>query len=255
MSLKVALARTSLALVIIGLPVFAQAQAPFPSDASQSPAANDAPTPPALPPTLVPPPLPPEALHPDVQFFYNDGGKPAGPIGLADLRAKVAAGAIGPATLVWKSGTPNWVPARELAELSSVLCSGAGATGCAQPAAVDPSAHIRSYFLGTWETEGPGPAGTVGPAKMMLSLGQDGKVRGNYVVRLAGSGATASIPLTGTWSVMPISDKQANLTLNLLVHGNNGRAQTMNSTAALEIVDQDTVRDVMQGTITKRVKL
>lgn len=90
---------------------------------------------------------------------------------------------------------------------------------------------------------------------MVLSLDQDGKVQGTYTVRLAGSGATASIPLTGTWNAVPLSDKQANLTLNLLVHGNNGQPQALNSTAALEIVDQDTLRDVAQGTITKRVKL
>src|ERR1700692_3878893 len=54
---------------------------------------------------LAPPPLPQSAA----QFFYNDNGKPVGPVTLAEIQAKIAAGVIKPETLVWKAGAPNWV--------------------------------------------------------------------------------------------------------------------------------------------------
>jgi hypothetical protein len=63
---------------------------------------------------ITPPPLP----QPSAQFFYNENGKPVGPFSLAEIRAKIAAGLIKPDTLVWKAGTPNWVAAKELAEVA-----------------------------------------------------------------------------------------------------------------------------------------
>ena len=242
MSRKRFLAITCLA----GLP-FLVAQAPATPGTMQPPAAV-APTltPPPLPTTPVPPPLPPEA-----QFFYNNGGTPQGPVGLAELQAKAMTGAIGPSTLIWKAGTPGWISAKDLPELANNVATLNQTPDKPQIRAAN--SDIRTFLCGTWETEGPGPAGTQGPAKMVLTLGQSGNVTGTYSVHLAGSGATASIPVTGTWNAVPLSDKQANLTLGLLVYGNDGQQHAVNSTAALEIVDHDTVRDVNQGTISKRV--
>ena len=53
-----------------------------------------------------PPPLP---QPPAAEFFYSENGKPVGPVTLAEIQAKIASGTITPDTLVWKSGTPNWV--------------------------------------------------------------------------------------------------------------------------------------------------
>ena len=140
------------------------------------------------------------------------------------------------------AGTPNWVAAEDLAELS--LSFGSATAG--------PAGDIRSFFLGTWESEAPGRAGTEGPAKMVLTLGGDGKVDGHYVVHLTGSGATASIPVSGSWSVTRAADKVANLKFALVVHGNNGQQQPVNSAATLEIIAQNTVRDTAQGSVSKR---
>jgi len=52
---------------------------------------------------LAPPPLP---QPPAAQSYYNDNGKPVGPVSLAEIRSKIAAGIIKPDTLVWKPGTP-----------------------------------------------------------------------------------------------------------------------------------------------------
>ena len=210
------------------------AQPPTPAAASTPP---PLPPPPSLIPT--PPPLPPESV-----FYYDDGGKPAGPFNLADLEAKVAAGAIRRDTLVWKSGTPAWVAAKDLPELSSTL----------SPATAAPADDIHSFFVGTWEVAGPAPGVTDGIARMELTFGQDGKVRGSYRVHVKGTaGSTVSI-VTGEWSAKRDSDTQADVSLNLLIHGPNGESQPLNSTSTVEILDNDTLRDTSDGTVTKRVK-
>ena len=85
-----------------------------------APCAAAAQTPPPLPPPT-PPPLP----QPAVQYFYDDNGKPAGPVPLAEIQAKIAAGIIKPDTLVWKAGLPNWVAAKDLAEIAPLFAGGA----------------------------------------------------------------------------------------------------------------------------------
>jgi hypothetical protein len=73
---------------------------------------------------LAPPPLPPPLPQPSAQYYFNDNGRQTGPYTLDQIRQRIASGAITPDTLVWKSGTPNWVAAREFPELA-----GGGATG------------------------------------------------------------------------------------------------------------------------------
>jgi hypothetical protein len=79
---------------------------------------------------LTPPPLP---QPPDAQFFYNDNGKPVGPVTLAEIRAKIAAGTITPDTLVWKAGTPSWVAAKQLPEVAPLFAGGSAPTPAPAP--------------------------------------------------------------------------------------------------------------------------
>ncbi len=223
-----------------------------PSSAPPPSAPVPPPLPVAPPPAPVPPPLPPEPV-----FYYDDHGKAAGPFDLADLQAKIAAGVIGPTTRVWKSGTNNWVAAKDLPDLSPSFAPAAATPApILPPATGQPGAatDIRTFFVGAWETDGPAPPGTQGRSKMVLSLAQDGSVQGTYSVTFSGNGATVSVAVTGTWNAAPLSDNLASLTLHLIVHGANGQTENVNSTATLQIVDQDTLRDAAQGTITKRVK-
>jgi hypothetical protein len=67
-----------------------------------------------------PPPLP---QPPSAQFYYSENGKPVGPVTLADIQAKIAAGAITPDTLVWKTGAPNWVAAKEMTEVAALFAA------------------------------------------------------------------------------------------------------------------------------------
>ncbi|MFI5015780.1 MAG: DUF4339 domain-containing protein [Hyphomicrobiales bacterium] len=104
--------------------------APSLAGAQSLPAAPAADAPPLMA-QLAPPPLP---QPPSAQFYYDDNGKPAGPLSLSEIQAKIAAGAIKPDTLVWKAGTPNWVAAREQPEVAALLEAAAAPNPAPGPA-------------------------------------------------------------------------------------------------------------------------
>jgi membrane protease subunit (stomatin/prohibitin family) len=85
--------------------------------------AGQAPSPPTGPATqpsggVAPPPLPVTE-----QWYLGAGGQQQGPFDLAGLATQVTSGALTPATLVWKQGMTQWVPARDVPELAAVLAS------------------------------------------------------------------------------------------------------------------------------------
>ncbi|MEZ6142176.1 MAG: SPFH domain-containing protein [Zavarzinella sp.] len=65
-----------------------------------------------------PPPLPAT-----VQFFVGLNGMQQGPFDLATLSGKIRAGEITRATLVWRAGMPNWLPAENVPELQQLFGS------------------------------------------------------------------------------------------------------------------------------------
>ncbi len=82
--------------------------------------------PPPLPaPTPAPPPLPPAPTG--AQYYYDDNGKPAGPYSADEIGQRIAAGQITAATLIWKTGTPSWLAAKDLPEFAIALGGGGGA--------------------------------------------------------------------------------------------------------------------------------
>ena len=72
----------------------------------------------APPPAAGPPPLPSQA-----QWYAGIGGVQQGPFDVNTLAAQVRSGAITPATLVWKQGLAQWVPAQQVPELADVFGS------------------------------------------------------------------------------------------------------------------------------------
>lgn len=72
--------------------------------------------PPAAPAGAVPPPLPPQA-----QYFVALNGQQSGPYSAAQLSPLVTGRQLGPQTLVWKAGLPQWVPAAQLPELQGLF--------------------------------------------------------------------------------------------------------------------------------------
>ncbi len=87
---------------------------------AQSAGAQAGQTPPPLQQT--PPPLPQ-----GVSYFVAVGSQQTGPFDEAALRQKVAGGELTAATLVWKVGLPQWLPAGQVPELANILKSAASA--------------------------------------------------------------------------------------------------------------------------------
>lgn len=48
------------------------------------------------------------------QWFYGEDGRQVGPVEDAELQALIAAGQVGPATLLWHEGMPNWLTLGQL---------------------------------------------------------------------------------------------------------------------------------------------
>jgi len=67
-----------------------------------------------------------------MQWYYAKGGTQFGPVEDSELKARISAGEVGPADLVWREGMGDWTPAGQLAELRTV------------PAAVPPVAGLPS---------------------------------------------------------------------------------------------------------------
>lgn len=45
-----------------------------------------------------------------MKWFYGENGQRLGPVSEADLGSLIAAGRIGPATLIWREGMEQWLP-------------------------------------------------------------------------------------------------------------------------------------------------
>ncbi|HEX5596650.1 MAG TPA: SPFH domain-containing protein [Micromonosporaceae bacterium] len=67
-------------------------------------------------PAAGPPPLPTP-----VQWYVGVNGQQQGPYDQAGLAAQAAAGVLTPATLVWRAGMAQWLPAGQVPELTPVL--------------------------------------------------------------------------------------------------------------------------------------
>jgi hypothetical protein len=190
-------------------------------------------TPPPLPPAQ-PPRLP---QPPAVVFYYNANGKPVGPLSLAEIQAKIASGEIRPDTLVWRTGAARWMAAKDFPDIAPLL-----------PKEVD----LKAFFVGTWETQAAGPPETTGPAKLTITATADGNLQGTYAVTLKDSGALVNIPISGSWSLEKTGEKRFTLNLVLKMQS-GGQMKTLPLSSHLEIVDDNTLRDVDSGTLAKRI--
>ncbi len=88
----------------------ANALAPQPPAATTTPQAA-----PAAP--AGPPPLP----QTSAAFFVGINGAQVGPLEPAEISARIAAGEVTPATLVWRDGMAAWTPAGEVAEVKALF--------------------------------------------------------------------------------------------------------------------------------------
>jgi hypothetical protein len=130
-----------------------------------------------------PPPLP---QPPSAQFYYNENGKPVGPVSLAEIQAKIAAGAITPDTLVWKAGAPNWVAAKAMPEVAALF--GSKAPPAAAPVAASDctgkvllSDNFRQVDS-SWGTDAGSDAVTVEDGKVKIKA----DVNSGYTILYSG---------------------------------------------------------------------
>src|ERR1700677_2121085 len=54
----------------------------------------------------------------ETNWFYCRGGQQNGPISTAQMKDLITRGQIAPADMIWREGMPNWIPARDAAELA-----------------------------------------------------------------------------------------------------------------------------------------
>ena len=87
------------------------------SSAGTQPAAAAAPRPPSPGPSA---PLPPPPRDPAV-WFAMLGGKQTGPLSRAEIALKVAQGAAGPRTYLWREGMATWTRAKEVGEMAALF--------------------------------------------------------------------------------------------------------------------------------------
>ena len=59
-------------------------------------------------------------------YYYNKGGTPTGPITIVELKELATSGQVKPTDLVWREGTPSWVPAATVKGLFSSTAPAAG---------------------------------------------------------------------------------------------------------------------------------
>ena len=73
-------------------------------------------------------------------WYVARGDTQQGPLSVADLRGLINAKEIGPTSLVWKEGMPNWVPVSQVPELQRQPASGAavGSSGGSSPISTAP---------------------------------------------------------------------------------------------------------------------
>lgn len=58
-------------------------------------------------------------------WYYGENGEQRGPFEEHELREMIAAGKVGPATIVWREGMENWHPLSEVPEWSGQLVASA----------------------------------------------------------------------------------------------------------------------------------
>jgi len=192
-------------------------------------------TPPPLPPPAatdpVPPPLPPP--EPAAQYYAAESGKPVGPMSLDQLKARVQNNQTKRTDLVWKAGSPAWMPAEQLAELKDAF-------GAAPPD-MPQEAQWKDFMIGVWEAAGSNPQGY--DWVLRLSYMTDGRYGGYQT--LMSNGLSSQQPASGTWTTTPAGQNKFSLTLK----PQGGMANTV----VLTVIDQNTVFNEAEGYYAKRL--
>src|SRR5215471_11462439 len=80
------------------------------------------------------PSFPPERAVMESVWYYAREGAQTGPVSFDELKKVVGAGQIGPEDLVWKEGTPDWMPAKTIPGLFATPAPSPPPAAAAPPA-------------------------------------------------------------------------------------------------------------------------
>ncbi|HZP20862.1 MAG TPA: GYF domain-containing protein [Bauldia sp.] len=189
------------------------------------------------------------------KYYIGDNGKAVGPLDFADLAERVSKGTVTGDTYVWKNGTPNWILAKDDPGLASILAIPREDTIPTVTPGSAAAADTTRFMLGKWQLSGQGPPGTVAPATFTIDFGADGNITGDYAYTPAGYSTPISAPIVGVWTAEPAGDKRIKLSMRIRVQSQTSTQMPESyTTTVMEVIDGDTLRDLADGTLTKRVK-
>jgi hypothetical protein len=72
-------------------------------------------------PEATPPPVSLDKTPPPITYHLAVKGTPSGPLDLAKVKHMIQSGEVTPATLTWRKGLPEWVPAESVPELKALF--------------------------------------------------------------------------------------------------------------------------------------
>lgn len=156
-----------------------------------------------------PPPLPEPTRSSLPPYYAGIGGISVGPLNEAQLRDRVAADELSPATLVWTEGMADWQPAREVAEIAALFETQAEAP---EPLGFDGEA----FLVGTWSGSGETMVEDVGmmPYKASMTYNQDGAytLTGTLDVQIPqlpqGQTVAFNVEGSGTWTMQSATQER-----------------------------------------------
>ncbi|MSP62795.1 MAG: DUF4339 domain-containing protein [Myxococcales bacterium] len=82
------------------------------------------------------------------EWHYMVGGQQVGPVPLAQLRALVQSGQLGPSVMVWTQGMPQWVPPGRLPVFGAILAGTDSGLGLIIPTGNISGASFAAGYCG-----------------------------------------------------------------------------------------------------------
>lgn len=146
-----------------------------------------------------PPPLPTGG---SATYFIDEGGQPAGPLSIDQLRQRIATGSLTSATLAWTDGMASWQPAAQVPGLGDLFQQSAARPVATSAAGTQPA----QFLIGRWQVKGKLPLGEQGPTdgEMLMTYNADGSfsMEGQYQLPHPEAGIVPiSVNMSGRWSV------------------------------------------------------
>ncbi len=249
---------------LLALAGSAAAQLPSRYGAPQQPApAQPASPQPVAPQPVAPQPIAPQPVAPAAfePLYVAVNQQPTGPFGAEEIARKIAAGEITAQTLVYAPGLGQWTPAGQVPVLAPLLARQAQATPgglppipnnqpLPQPNFAPPGTgssaeeqRLENYLYGEWMREEPMPMAPQVTRRIQIRFLQGGDFYAITTLMMQGLPGTTQ-PSRGRWAVQPMQERRFVITTT----GQDGAGSTQ-----VEILDNNTMRDVTTGTPIRRI--